>query len=173
MLKYSRRGTAKASNYFYVWYDGRSWTQTSTGTTMPYLCFLLLTSLPALLGSWCRHFTLYEIALGVNEQHYCYLSKASDWNCCPEHPWCWQNNSIFMLCGQNCHSYLDLHHVHKVPWKICWLCMWGNGSENTDNFQNASFEFQCLLLVLANSELLLVHTKSLTLHVKYVDLTSV
>lgn len=116
--------------------------------------------------SWCWHFTLYEIPLRVNEQHYCYLSKASDWSCCPEHPWCWQNNSTFMLCGQNRHSYLDLHHVHKVPWKICWLCMWGNGSENTDNFQNACFEFQCLFLVLSNSELLLVHTKSLTLHVK-------
>lgn len=47
-----------------------------------------------------------------------------------------------------------------------FTCMWGNGSENADHFQNACFEFQCLLLVLANSELLLVHTKSLTLHVK-------
>lgn len=104
--------------------------------------------------------------LRVNEWHYYYLSKAPVWGCCSEHPWCWQNKSIFMPCGQNCHSYLDLHHVHKVPWKICLLCMWGNGSENTDNFQNACFEFQCLLLVLANSELLLVYTKSLTLHVK-------
>lgn len=95
-----------------------------------------------------------------------YLSKASDWNSRSEHPWCWQNKSIFMPCRQNCHSYLDLHHVHKVPWKICSLCMWGNGSENTDHFQNACFEFQCLLLVQANTELLLVHTKSLTLHVK-------
>lgn len=89
------------------------------------------------------------------------------------YPCCWQNKSIFMPHGQNRHSYLDLHHVHKVPWEICSLCMWGNGSENTDNFQNACFEFQCLLLVLANSELLLIHTKSLTLHVKYVDLPSV
>lgn len=61
MLKYSRCETAKASNYFCAWYDGRSWTQISTGTTMTYLCFMLLTSLAALLGKWCWHFTLYEI----------------------------------------------------------------------------------------------------------------
>lgn len=135
-------------------------------TMMTYLCFLLLPSLATLLGNWCWHFTLHELPLRVSEQHYYYLSKASDWSGCSDHSWCWQNKSIFMPCRQNCHSYLDLHHVRNVPWEICSLCMWGNGSENTDHFQNACFEFQCLLLVLANSELLLVHTKSLTLRVK-------
>lgn len=89
------------------------------------------------------------------------------------YPCHWRNKSIFMPHKQNRHLYLDSHHVHKVLWEICSLCMWGNGSENTDNFQNACSEFQCLLLVLANSELLLGHTKSLTPHVKYIDLLSV
>jgi len=84
-----------------------------------------------------------------------------------------QNKSIFMSYGQNWHSYWDLYHLHKVPWEICWLCVWGNGSENTDNFQNACPEFQCLLLVLANSALLLGHTECLTPHVKCVNLPSV
>lgn len=89
------------------------------------------------------------------------------------YPCCRQNKSIFMPGRQNRHSCWDLYHLHKVPWEICQLCAGGNGSENTDDFQNACLEFQCLLLVLANSALLLGHTESLTPRVKCIDWLSV